>query len=135
MQKDKSTQTMQEVLKIKGVLSMRYDYEVKITKTSKLLEVNNDMVHNFYYLVNGRIINESKTKYKKFRFVLFYDVFDLQEYFENDDNENVVITKDMEKQYRDDLIFNMVDTIKSYDDTKDFYELCNDTIKNYNRIN
>ena len=106
---------------------MNNDYNVKITKTSKLLEVNNDMVHNFYYLVHGRIINENKTKYKKFRFVLFYDVFELQEYF-----ETVVITKDMEKEYRDYLIFNMVDTIKSYDDTKYFYELCNDTIKNYN---
>lgn len=109
---------------------MNNDYEVKITKTNKLLEVNNDMVHNFYYLVYGRIINESKTKYKKFRFVLFYDVFDLQEYW-----EDVVITKDMEKEYRDVLIFNMVSTIKSYDDTKDFYELCNNTIKNYNKIN
>ena len=101
----------------------------KITKINKLYEVNNDMVHNFYYLVHGRIINENKTKYKKFRFVLFYDVFDLQEYWENDK-----ITKDMEKEYRDVLIFNMVSTIKSYDDTKDFYELCNDTIKDYNRI-
>ena len=109
---------------------MNNDYEVKITKTSKLLEVNNDMVHNFYYLVYGRIINESKTKYKKFKFVLFYDVFDLQEYW-----EDVVITKDMEKEYRDALIFNTVDTIKSYDDTKDFYELCNNTIKDYNKIN
>lgn len=106
---------------------MNNDYEVKITKTSKLLEVNNDMVHNFYYLVHGRIINENKTKYKKFRFVLFYDIFDLQEYSENDK-----ITKEMEKEYRDVLIFNMLSTIKSYDDTKDFYELCNDTIKNYN---
>jgi len=123
------------ICNLRGFLSMNYDYEVKITKTSKLLEVNNDMVHNFYYLVNGRIINESKTKYKKFRFVLFYDVFDLQDYWQDDDNENVVITKDMEKQYRNDLIFSMVDTIKSYNDTKDFYDLCNDTIKNYNRIN
>lgn len=106
------------------------NYDIKITKTSKLLEVNNDMVHNFYYLVYGRIINESKTKYKKFKFVLFYDVFDLQDYW-----ENVTITKDMEKEYRNVLIFNMVDTIKSYDDTKDFYDLCNDTIKNYNKIN
>ena len=106
------------------------NYEVKITKTSKLLEVNNDMVHNFYYLVYGRIINESKTKYKKFKFVLFYDVFDLQEYW-----EDLVITKDMEKEYRDALIFNMVDTIKSYDDTIDFYELCDNTIKDYNKIN
>lgn len=109
---------------------MNNDYEVKITKTSKLLEVNNDMVHNFYYLVYGRIVNENKTKYKKFRFVLFYDVFDLQEYW-----DDVVITKDMEKEYRDVLIFNMLDTIKSYDDTKDFYDLCNNTIKDYNKIN
>lgn len=109
---------------------MNNDYEVKITKTSKLLEVNNDMVHNFYYLVHGRIINKDKTKYKKFKFVLFYDVFDLQEYW-----DDVVITKDMEKEYRNELIFNMVSTIKSYDDTIDFYELCNNTIKNYNKIN
>ena len=106
------------------------NYEVKITKTSKLLEVNNDMVHNFYYLVYGRIINKDRTKYKKFRFVLFYDIFDLQEYW-----DDVVITKDMEKEYRNELIFSMVDTIKSYDDTIDFYELCNNTIKNYNKIN
>lgn len=105
---------------------MNNDYDVKITKTSKLLEVNNDMVHNFYYLVHGRINNKNRTKYKKFRFVLFYDIFELQEYFETD-----VITKDMEKEYRNYLIFNMVDTINSYDDTKYFYELCNDTIKNY----
>ena len=108
---------------------MNNDYEVKITKTSKLLEVNNDMVHNFYYLVHGRIINKDRTKYKKFRFVLFYDIFDLQEYWENDK-----ITKNMEKEYRDVLIFNMVSTIKSYDDTTDFYELCNNTIKDYNKI-
>ena len=41
------------------VMIMNYDYDVKITKTSKLLEVNNDMVHNFYYLVHGRIINKN----------------------------------------------------------------------------
>ena len=105
------------------------NYDVKITKISKLLEINNDMVHNFYYLVNGRIINESKTKYKKFRFVLFYDIFDLQEYY-----ENVEITKDMEQAYRNELIFGITSTIKSYDDTKAFYELCNDTIKDYNKI-
>lgn len=109
---------------------MNNDYEVKITKTNKLLEVNNDMVHNFYYLVYGRIINKDRTKYKKFKFVLFYDIFDLQEYW-----DDVVITKDMEKEYRNELIFNMVSTIKSYDDTIDFYELCNNTIKNYNKIN
>ena len=32
--------------------------EIKITKRTKLLEINNDMCHNFYYLVNGRFYNE-----------------------------------------------------------------------------
>lgn len=104
--------------------------EIKITKTQKLLEVNNDMVHNFYYLVNGRIINDNKTKYKKFKFVLFYDIFDLQDYYETENK----ITKQMEKEFRDDLIFGYTQYIKSYDDTKDFYNLCNDTIINYNNI-
>ena len=111
-----------------------YDYDIKITKTSKLLEVNNDMVHNFYYLVNGRIINESKTKYKKFRFVLFYDIFDIQEYYTDDNGNCIKITKELEKEYRNELIYGMTSIIKSYDDTKDFYNMCNDTIENYNRI-
>ena len=104
--------------------------EIKITKTKKLLEVNNDMAHNFYYIVYGKIINDDKTKYKKFKFVAWYDVFDLQEYYENENK----ITKQMEKAYRDDLICSYTDYIKSYDDTKAFYELCKDTINNYNKI-
>ena len=55
--------------------------EIKITKTEKLQEINNSMVHNFYYLIHGRIYNDEKTRYKKFKFVLFFDAFDIQEYF------------------------------------------------------
>lgn len=51
--------------------------DFEITKIQKLKEVNNSMCHNYYYIVYGRIYNESKTKYKKFKFVEWFDIFDM----------------------------------------------------------
>ena len=34
--------------------------ENKVTKIIKLKEVNNDMVHNYYYLVHGRLIDKGR---------------------------------------------------------------------------
>lgn len=108
----------------------------EITKKQKLLEVNNDMCHNYYYLIYGKIYNENKTRYRKFKFVVWFDIFDLQEYFEKD-----IIYKEDIKNYIDDLIFGAscvyTDNIKSFDDEKglkEFYNYCNETIKNYNNI-
>ena len=108
----------------------------EITKKQKLLEVNNDMCHNYYYLIYGRIYNENKTRYRKFKFVVWFDIFDVQEYFEKD-----IIYKEDIKNYVDDLIFGAScayrDNIKSFDDEKglkEFYNYCNETIKNYNNI-
>ena len=55
--------------------------EIKITKRTKLLEINNDMCHNFYYLINGRFYNDNHTAYRKFKFVSWFDIFDVDEYF------------------------------------------------------
>lgn len=108
----------------------------EITKKQKLLEVNNDMCHNYYYLIYGRIYNENKTRYRKFKFVEWFDIFDMQEYYEKD-----FITKEEIKNYVDDLIFGAscayIDNIKSFNDEKglkNFYNYCNETIKNYNNI-
>lgn len=104
----------------------------EITKKQKLLEVNNDMCHNYYYLIYGRIYNENKTRYRKFKFVEWFDIFDLQEYFEKD-----IIYKEDIKNYVDDLSFSYLDSIKSYNDEKnlkEFYNYCNETIKDYNNI-
>lgn len=109
---------------------MTDNFEVNITKRKKLLEINNDMVYNIYYLIQGRIYNKNKTKYKKFKFVLFYDIWDLLEYYEEYDK----ITKDMEKDFINDLIYGYTQYINSYEDVNYFYELCDDTIKNYNKI-
>lgn len=102
--------------------------EIKITKKEKLKEVNNCMCHNFYYLIHGQIINDDKTRYKKFRFVLWFDVFDILEYFEQD-----YYTKENIKEYIDVSIWGYLDLIHNYDDTTDFYNTCNDTIEKYNR--
>ena len=103
--------------------------DIRITKKEKLQEINNDMVHNFYYLIYGRIYNDDKTYYKKFKFVLFFDAFDVQEYFEQD-----FYTKDNIKNYVDALIDGYTSLIPDYTKTQYFYEICNDTIKRYNKI-
>lgn len=110
--------------------------DYKITKVHKLYEVNNEKCHNYYYLIYGRIYNKEKTKYRKFKFVVWFDIFDLQEYFEKD-----IIYKEDIKNYVDDLIFSTVysylHNMKNYDNEKglkEFYNYCNETIINYNNI-
>ena len=104
------------------------DYE--ITKTKKLLEVNNSMCHNYYYLIYGRMINEEKTRMRKFKYVLWFDIFDLQEYYEKD-----FITKQDIKNYVNELSCSPLEYINDFNDEKnikDFYKYCNETIQHYN---
>ena len=107
--------------------------DFKITKKQKILEVNNDKAHNFYFLIYGHIYNEEKTRYRKFKFVEWFDIFDLQEYFDKD-----YITEDDIKQYVNELIETTnITNIKDYNDKeglKNFYDFCNDTIRRYNNI-
>ncbi len=107
--------------------------DFEITKKQKILEINNDMCHNFYFLIYGRIYNESKTKYKKFKFVEWFDIFDVQEFF--DDKE--YITKNDIIDYLNNLENSYLLNIKDYNDEKglkEFYNYCNETIKKYNDI-
>lgn len=108
----------------------------KITKKQKILEVNNDMAHNYYFLVYGHIYNEDKTRYRKFKFVIWFDIFDLQEYFDKE-----YITDDDVKEYVSFCVEGIensyITEIKDYYDTeglKNFYDYCRETIENYNKI-
>ena len=96
----------------------------EITKKQKLLEVNNDMCHNYYYLIYGRIYNENKTRYRKFKFVEWFDIFDMQEYYEKDFITNTEI-----KAYVNNLIDSIgcsyIDDIKNYNDEKGLKEFYN----------
>lgn len=107
--------------------------DFEITKKQKILEINNDMCHNYYFLIYGRIYNESKTKYKKFKYVEWFDIFDVQEFF--DDKE--YITKNDIIDYLNNLENSYLLNIKNYNDIenlKEFYNYCNETIKKYNDI-
>lgn len=110
--------------------------DFEITRKTKLKEINNDMCHNYYYLIQGRMYNDKKekaTKYKKFKWVEFFDIIDLQEYFEKD-----YITEQDIKDYLNDRECIDLTLINDYNDTKhinDFYKYCNDTINDYNDTN
>lgn len=107
--------------------------DFEITKQKKILEVNNDMCHNYYFLVYGRIYNEGKTRYRKFKYVEWFDIFDVQEFFE----EKEYITENDIKEYLNKLENCYLTSIKDYNDEKglkDFYDYCNETIEKYNKI-
>ena len=114
--------------------------EIKITKRQKLLEINNDMCHNYYYLVHGRIYNDDKTAYRKFKFVPWFDIFDVDEYFNGDDGDEVYdipITDEMIMKYLDECIWATVSIVSEYNNEnqlRNFYEICNESIVRYNEI-
>ena len=64
------------------------DFTVEFTKLEQILEVNNDMCHNYYYMQYGRIYNADKTQFRRFKFVFWFDIFDAMEYFEQDTVSN-----------------------------------------------
>ena len=105
--------------------------EIKITKRTKLLEINNDMCHNFYYVQYGRIYNENDTLYRQFKFVVWFDIFDVMEYFEKE-----IVTKREITEYMNEIGWNTCEThknlIKSFDDCGAFFDWCNKTIADYN---
>ena len=98
--------------------------EIKITKRQNIFEQHNDKVSNYCYLVYGKIINDEKTKYKKFRFVVHFDGYDLY--------EEGCKTKADTMNYLDMLIDGFISSIVSYDNCKAFYEACNESIRSYN---
>ena len=104
----------------------------EITKKEMLAEQNNDMCHNYYFLVHGRIYNEDKTRYRKFKYVEWFDIFDVMEFFDIDK-----VTKQDVKEYLSNLENCYLTNIKEYDDIqglKQFYKDCNETIENYNKL-
>lgn len=108
------------------------DFDITITKRRLLWEQCNDKCHNFYYLVNGRIYKKTKPneyrRFRKFKFIMWFDIFDLQEWFEGKEK----ITKEDQLEYLDQLIFSMTEIINSFEDCQEFYEECIRTIKDYN---
>ena len=109
------------------------DFSVELTKMKKLLEVNNSMCHNYYYVQYGRIYNKDRTQFRRFKFVEWSDLESICDYYEKDLVTNEEIRWCM-GEYAWATCDSKVDyLIKSFDDCQDFYDWCNETIKNYNK--
>lgn len=107
--------------KYSAKMSGENDYFVDITKTEKIRETHNSMVSNYAYLIHGRIYDKNYTRFKRFRFVVDFDGYDLGE---------SELTKE---EYRDELASHYLSLIKSINDTEEFYNECQLTIDNYNK--
>lgn len=105
------------------------DFHAEVTKRTLWHEVNNDMCHNYYYLVYVRIYNADRTKYRKAKFIVWVDAEDVCEHVDSD----TYTQKDVQELV-DDIVCSELDTINSYDDTKDFYDFCNRSIERFNSI-
>ena len=108
------------------------DFTIELTKREKVLEVNNSMCHNFYYLQYGRIYNVDKTRMRRFKFVFWFDIFDVMEYFEQD-----TVTKQEISEYANEIAWSTYEScegfIKSFNDCRAFYDWCNETINDFNK--
>jgi hypothetical protein len=107
------------------------DFIIELTTRNKIKEVNNDMCHNFYYVQHGRIYNADHTRLRRFKFVFWFDIYDVCEYFEKD----TVTTREI-AEYVNELAWSFYEghshLIRSYDDCRAFYDWCNATINDYN---
>ena len=108
------------------------DFTVELTTRKKLCEVNNDMCHNFYYLQHGRIYNADKSQFRRFKFVEWFDIFEVMEYFEKD-----IVSQQEIGEFANEIAWCMIETfqneIKSFDDCQAFFDICNKTIEDYNK--
>ena len=108
----------------------KIENNVVITKVELIREVCNDMCHNWYYLCHGRIYTENRKQYQKFRYIIWYDVFDVCEWYDKDS-----VSKRELREYANELAvsfipnWNMVAT-----DCKSFLDDCNHTINRYNDV-
>lgn len=108
------------------------DFTIELTKHQKICEVNNSMCHNFYYLQHGRIYNADRTHFRRFKFVLWFDINDVCDYFDKD-----IVTRQEIAQYATETGWNYCESklnlIGSFDDYREFYDWCNKTINDYNK--
>ena len=81
--------------------------------------------------------NKLHTRYRSFKYVICFNVFDLQDYYMDEDGNIPYISNEDIRYYASELIPSELYSIKSYDDTEGlqkFFGYCKDTIKDYNKI-
>ena len=104
---------------------------VRITRIQKIKEVCNDMCHNWYYLVYGRIYTKDRKAFQRFKYVVWFDVFDVCEFYEKDG-----VTSQEIKNYSFEVATAFIPSWNlCAENCTDFLNDCNQTIKRYNGLN
>ena len=117
---------------------MEKDFEVQVTKAQLLNQQYNSMVSNNWCLVNARIYNKDRTRYRKIKLVECIDADDLYEYYYDDEKSEEENDRGYTKQEilwmaKENALFTIEAYMNNYDDTKDVYNYANETIEKYNR--
>ena len=101
----------------------------RITKMSLIKEVDNEMCHNYYYVVNGRVYNKDGTRYKKIKFILWNDIESICDYL-----GSACVTR---QEIKDCFLENAYNFIEcndcDFDNFEPFMAVCNATIDDYNK--
>ena len=129
------------------------DFDIKITKHERL--DNNGGIYVSYMYLTGRITDRNNSRYRPFRVIIDFCINDIymdaldNEYYAKYEDYDADTYEEFEKAYdkkhkckvSDKAINEYVDNIfydcyaeyiNSYTDCKEFYQLCNDTFKDYN---
>ena len=111
-------------------------WSVDMTSCAKILEVNNSMCHNFYFLAKVRVWTGRNTFFRR-RFVVWFDSEDLCEYFSEDHKR--ITQKDI-KDYAKEQAWNFVEGNLlnkgdcTYETMKPFTDECIATIRRFNGL-
>ena len=103
-----------------------------ITKVVLLKEVCNDMCHNWYFGCYGRIFSPDQKHYKQCSFVLVVDSEDISDYF---DGKEIVTQKNVREYVKFVALETMYSNVTDYNNLREFYNWCNETIEKYNGTN
>lgn len=116
----------------KNIMSESHVFKSGELKTtmSLLREVNNDMCHNYYWLVRVRLVSEGRVW--RSRFVVWFDVQDACEYFDLD-----VLSKKKIREYAAVVAGSFLDSLKTENftraDWRRFHAMCVQSIEGYNK--
>lgn len=105
--------------------------EIKITKKQVLDCCRGNAYSDAFntYLVHGKIINDEKTRFRRFKFV--HTIYKEEIFAYDDYPEKMTIKRQTEIE--NEFLQHIFMLINNYNDCNAFYEYCNESIKEYNK--
>lgn len=106
--------------------------EIKITK-KVVIDSGEDSAYSYaykYYLVYGKLYNDEKTRYRPFKYVMRIwkeDIFEAENYPD-------YLPLYRQKEITEDILYSFIECNypKSYNECKNFFDACRESIALYN---